>query len=81
MTIETTDRVRVGNNGYDGDTPQDPDSFQGKEGVVSEILTAHGRVVYYVLFDDPNLNERYGETPTSTWPFYLDELEKVRAST
>jgi hypothetical protein len=79
MTIETSVRVRVGQNGYDGDTPQDADSFRGKEGVISSIEEVHGTTVYYVVFEDASVNERYGETPTTAWPFYANELVTLDA--
>lgn len=76
MTLEASDRVVVGENAYDGDI--DVALFRGQVGTVAEVAPGDP-FVYYISFDDPQVNKATDEDPDTTWPFYLGELEKVDA--
>lgn len=74
MTVKVEDRVRVGDNGYDGDSVIT--LFKGEVGTVTEVAVGDP-FVYYIAFDNPKVNEATDEDPNTTWPFYVGELELV----
>lgn len=76
MTLEVTNRVRVVENLYDGDTKTP--LFQGEVATITEVAVGDP-YVYYLAFDNPDVNKFTDEAADTTWPFYVGELEKVDA--